>query len=333
MGTQNRFLVVVLALAGLAAAARADTVVLTNGTRLSGELRLVRNGIAVQSRTGTVTVPAWRVANVFRGAAPAAPQPAVPQPATPQPEPREARPEPAAAETPSPTQPAAATPQGMTQRQGPPSVARVLTTPATVSFDGASVYEAMEYIRDLTGVNMALAAEVRTAQVPVHLNVSDVPLYTILELILEPANLGYTIRPGEILYVGRRGTLRPVVRVYRVTDLLVSVEDRTGGATGTSARGTSYSSDRSGSEGSSTMPQYGQSSSGARVSTGGSQGRGGAGNAGFSPLSARAENLILLIKSSCGAGTWADPYSSGLIDSAGGRMPAGTQTTPVAVGF
>jgi len=311
----KRFLIAVCILSGLVGPAWADTVVLRDGTRLSGDVRVGRDRVTVGSRNGILTLPSWRVVQVMGPREIAVPQPA-PQAVSP---PAVAAPEP--------------TPGPAAWRPGPPAVAEVLARKMTVNFDGVPVQEVMEYIRELTGVNMALAADVRTAQVPVYLNVRDVPLSTILEETLEPNNLACTIRPGEILYVGRRGTLKPAMRIYHATDLLLSVEDRIGGigpTLGGGSQSQGSSSQRGATDSGRSAPQYSSGSPGAQLSAGGAQGRGGAQAAGFSTLTARAENLILLIKNACGAGTWADAYSSGLIDTAGGRVPAATNAAFVS---
>jgi hypothetical protein len=328
MSTLNRLLVVGLALAGLASAVRADTVVLTSGARLSGEVSNVRNGVAIRSRDGTVTIPSWRIARIYRGDEAAEPQEAgsagpaaVPSPAPAPPAAPTAQPAPGSAAVAAPAPPR------------PPLLADVLTRKMDVNFDGIPVYDAVAYIRERTGVNMAIAPEVRTAQTSVYLTVRDVPLYTILNEMLEPANLSYGARPGETLYIGPRGASRPVMRVYPVTDLLLSTEDRNGGIgnnTGGSGTQGGIGTNRGGGTGNTfSSPQFGQSSSGSQVSNA----RGGTASTLFSPLSSRAENLILLIKSGCGGGSWADPYSSGLIDSAQGQLSAATQGTPVQPGF
>lgn len=319
----KRFLIAVCILSGLVGPTWADTVVLRDGTRLSGDVRVGRDRVTVRSRNGILTLPSWRVVQVM------GPQEA----AVPQPAPQAVSPPAVGSEVPKAVAAPGPTPGPAARRPGPPAVAEVLARNMTVNFDGVPVQEVMEYIRELTGVNMALAADVRTAPVPVYLNVRDVPLSTILEEALEPNDLACTIRPGEILYVGRRGTLKPAMRIYQATDLLLSVEDRIGGIGQTLGGGSQSqrSSTQSGATDSDRSgPQYSSGNPGAQLSAGGAQGRGGAGSAGFSTLSARAENLILLIKNACGAGTWADAYSSGLIDTAGGRLPAATNAAFVS---
>jgi len=282
-----------LLLAAWAATGRADTVVLTNGARLTGTVTPARNGVSIQSRSGTLTLPSWRIVQVIPGPD-AAPSGRAPEAGTPD-------------QAPAPS-----------GRPGParaPVVAEAMARRITVDFSGASVYEVLDYIRAETGVNMALAPEVRTTQAPVDLSVRDVPLRNVLDVVLEPTDLGYTVRPGEILFVGAHAKQELVTRIYPIGDLLVSVEDRGGDeGSGTSSTGSRSRTARN--------PQYASSRRGARATSSGGSANGDDSD-GWTPRTARAENLILLIKSSCGHGTWEDPYSSGLIDAAGETSQGG----------
>jgi len=190
----------------------------------------------------------------------------------------------------------------------------------SVDFDGVPLHDALEYVREVTGVNMALSSEVRADTEPVHLRLKQVRLETILELILEPRGFSYTVRPGEVLYVraGAAGDLVP--RVYEVTDLLVSTEDR-GLGQQAAGRGGGTTTGRGGAVG--VSPQYAGTSRSARAVSGGRSGQ----NARYtSSITSRGENLVLLIKGTCGHGTWMDPTSSGLIDVAGTAGAQGQQS-------
>jgi hypothetical protein len=126
------------------------------------------------------------------------------------------------------------------------------------------------------------------------------------------------------------------MHIYPVTDLLMSTEDRSvssGYGSGSGTQGGSSFGQQGGTSESSFSPQFGQTrNSGFQFNTGGTQGNGETTSGNVSPLTSRAENLILLIKNSCGQGTWALPYSSGLIDTANGRLPDATQGIPVLAG-
>jgi len=296
---------VVLALC--ATRAEADSVFLRNGTRLAGEVDTARGEVTVKTEDGVLTLPAWRVARVEWADALAVPSPqlaASPAPA-------------ASSEVRAPRGPSG---PAVAQPSGPPRVKNVLATKMSVDFDGVSLHDALEYVREVTGVNMALSSDVRADAEPIHLHLKQVRLETILELILEPRGFSYTVRPGEVLYVraGAAGDLVP--RVYEVTDLLVSSEDRGLGQQG-AGRGSGAAAGRGTTAG--LSPQYAGTSRNAGTVSGGRNAQYG-GN--VSSISSRAENLVFLIKGTCGHGTWMDPTSSGLVDVAGTAGGRGQQS-------
>lgn len=299
-------------LALCAAPAGADTVFLTDGTELTGEVQTAHRQVTVRTEDGVLTLPAWRVARVESPGGAAAPS-GPPQ--------REAAPaaggEGAVAER--PVQPAAA------GTGGPPRVQDVLASRMSVDFDGVPLHDALAYIHEVTGVNMALSSDVGADTAPIYLHVKQVRLETILELVLKPRGFVCSVRPGEILYVsiGPAGDLVP--RVYEVTDLLLSTEDRGTGqaAAGGQGRGTAGASVTGGAGG--LSPQFTGASRNVRTVNAGGNGR-GAGYGYMSSISSRAENLVFMIKGTCGPGTWMDPTSSGLIDVAGTAGGRGQQS-------
>jgi hypothetical protein len=202
----------------------------------------------------------------------------------------------------------------------PPRVRDVLDRRIDVDFEGMAVQDVLIYIRELTGVNMALAPEVRADTTPVSLHLKGVRIGEILDLALEPTGLGYSVRPGEILFVRPGASDELVMRIYPVADLLVSKEDRPGGGNaglgggGGNAGGGRGGGTRGGLGGSN--PQYAVGQGGSRLQAGGGTTAGSRSN---SELAARAENLILLIKNTCGRGTWEDPAGAGVIDAGTGR--------------
>jgi len=309
-------------LALCATPAKADSVFLRNGTRLAGEVDTARSEVTVKTEDGVLTLPAWRVARVEWADALAVPSPQL-----------AGRPAPAASSKVraprGPSEPAVAQPSG------PPRVKNVLATRMSVDFDGVSLHDALEYVREVTGVNMALSSDVRADAEPIHLHLEQVRLETILELILEPRGFSYTVRPGQVLYVraGAAGNLVP--RVYEVTDLLVSTEDRGLGQQG-AGRGGGAAAGRGSAAGLSPQfagtsrnaraglsPQFAGTSRNARTVSGGRNGQYG-GNG--SSITSRAENLVFIIKGTCGRGTWMDPTSSGVIDVAGTAGGRGQQS-------
>jgi hypothetical protein len=310
---------------GLALAAAsplfADTVVLGNGARLTGEVRVGRDSVTVRSADGELVLPLWRVLRVEGKSAGSAAMPA--RPAAPTAEaPAESEAAPAVAQ--EPASPVAAAPKPTVASRvsgGPTPVRQALARRIDIDFEGVSVEDVLIYIREVTGVNMAIAPEVRLDTMPVSLHLRNVRIEEILDLVLEPRGLGYSIRPGDILYFHSGATQKMVTRVYPVADLLVSTEDRfgggnsgLGGGTGGGLGGNRGGGNRtSGTRGGGsfnpqfTGPQAGAQPQAARISTTGTGANSG--------LAARAGNLILLIKNTCGRGTWEDPADPGVIDA------------------
>jgi hypothetical protein len=285
----------------------ADTVVLTDGARLAG--RVSRNGreVTIRSGSGTLALPLWRVARIEPDSAGVATQGPGAAPAAE-----------AAAAAPEAHQPAEAVPA----RPGPPAVADVLKRRIDIDFQDAPLADVLKFVREVTDVNMAVAPEVRADLAPVTLRLRNMPVETILDLILEPRGYGYSVRPGEVIYVrAAPGERDYVLWIYDVRDLLVSTQDRgVGGQAGLGGQGAL------GGIGGGTGGQ-GLLGSGRANAAGQPQFAPGAGAGGLQlgaqpqgvqgglsrPLSARAGDLVLLIKATCGEGTWMDPASSGLI--------------------
>ena len=302
----------VLALA--AGGGRADTVVLKDGARLSGTVAVAGNGVTIRSSAGTLSIPAWRVAIVERegqaAEAPPAQHAAAPQ---------------------RPAVPASVLPeQAASVRPGSPAVADVLGRKLDVDLEGVPVDKVLEYVREMTGVNMAVSAEVKADAEPVYLRLKAVSVEVILELVLEPRGFCYSVRPGEILFVHKGAPGGDAeARVYEVSDLLLSREDQVGGGgvasrgqgAGLSAGGGAGGGGRSAGGasvgGGGLSPQFGAAPGGAAGGGAVVRAGGGGRSGGYTvPLSARAGQLILLIKGTCGEGTWMDPASTGVL---GGR--------------
>jgi hypothetical protein len=302
----------------------ADTVVLGNGARLTGEVVVGPERLTVRSASGSVVLPLRRILKVEGESGGAVALPGRPARAVARStealtvEAGDAD-KSAAEEAPTPTPRASG---------GPPRVRDVLAQRIDIDFEGVAAEDVLVYIRELTGVNLALAPEVRLDATPVNLRLRDVRIEEVLELILEPRSLHYSIRPGEILYVYGGAGGEFVMRVYPVADLLVSTEDRYGGGDLTTGNGTGGGLGGGGTRGGgggntrggggAAFPQY--QGVGTRS---GAQLQGGrataAGDQGISELGGRANALILLIKNTCGRGTWEDPAGAGVIEVDAGR--------------
>ncbi|MHC5034911.1 MAG: hypothetical protein ACYTFZ_07725, partial [Planctomycetota bacterium] len=185
----------------------ADTVVLKDGTRLTGEVTAGRERVTIRSSSGTLILPAARVGRIERAEPPADQPPRAKS--APRKAPEAPRVEPAAS-------------VGKL-----PPVSDALQRKITVDFEAVPLAGALEQIGELADLDVVLGAEVREDPEPVSLRLEERSVETVLELLLEPRGYGYTARPSRILYVGRG----PVggeyfVRIYDVRDLLLSIEDQ-----------------------------------------------------------------------------------------------------------
>jgi hypothetical protein len=191
-----------LALLICCAAASADQVVLRNGAVLEGRVTIRGDRVAVVSSGGTVTIPRHRVAAVRR-------------------EPSNAEPR---AEQPARTAPASA---ADAPEDGAPALAQALNKRIDMDLQGATVYEFLQYLREETGINLAVTQVVRESNHRVDLNVEQVRALTLLRIVLKQSGFHAASRPDEVLYVSHRPLQRRMPS-FEVQDLLVDWSDATG---------------------------------------------------------------------------------------------------------
>ncbi len=185
----------------------------------------------------------------------------------------------------------------------PEPVVHPLVRRMDVDFDQVPLREVLVYLRETTGFGLAMHDDLNADPRTVTLHLRNAPLERILDLTLLPRGYGYRITSDNVLMVLPRH-LRAGYRteLYNVTDLLLSTNDLTGGS-----RDDDRSSGRASSGRSIGInPQYGR--------RGGSNGDDDDDREGFSRVSDRAENLVLLMKQACHPDEWAAPASTGLID-------------------
>ncbi len=289
----------------LCIAARAETVVLADGTSLEGQVSTHNGRVTIVTADGTLTLPADKVR--LAGKAPA-PKPAV-------------APAPKAPQTPAPAAPAAAPGPKAPQPAAAPSLARAMGQKIDVAFEGVAPAEAFDYLRQITNLNLVIDSDVRADTQTVTLNLHDVPLAGVLDLLKEMNGYTYELRPGQILFVRKQAAPGAyVMRIYNVTDLLVSTEDTGTGplsGNGQGAFGTGGSNTRGSNTGGRSSlgqglsPQFAPTPAGAATITGTGANGGSGPSAGNGPyagtLPARAQDLALLIANTCGRGSWAQP--------------------------
>jgi hypothetical protein len=287
---------------------QADTVVLTDGGRVSGRVTSTPRSVTVESSGGILTLPAWRVARVEK-------EGQVVEPTR-------------APESAAPVAPASEGAKPAAQKAGAASLQEVLNRKIDVDFEGMPLPDALAYVRELTGMNMAISPGVRTATTPVYLHLKGIRVKAVLDLVVEAGNFRYAVRQGDIVWVSEGlppGALSS--RAYDATDLLLSKEDLfsptiggTAGATGGAGTGGGRAA------GGGVNPQFSPGrSGGGGIQTGGSPGQGVSYGA---PASARAGTLILLIKGTCGPETWMYPASPGVLSAGGPAAGANVARNP-----
>jgi len=300
----KRYLLAGAVLAGLllGSGVQADTVFLADGSRVHGQVKVAGGRVAIRTADATLTLPSRRVSRIVPGYVPA--RDAGPQAQ----QPAEEQKEQASERAPSTLAPASPAPR---QAAGPPSLIGALSEVIDVDFDGVPPDEVFEYVRQVTNMNLVLDNEVRRDVQAVHMRLRDVSVARVLDLLRELNGSSYTVRPGEILFVRMsRPGAGYVVRIYPAMDVLVSTED-----TGQGNRG-GYGSGGQDFSGSSSGPGGRGSGSGSRGGRGrgdvspqfGGNSVGGAALRGVggteTELSARAKDLIELMRQTCGQGNW-----------------------------
>lgn len=103
----------------------------------------------------------------------------------------------------------------------------------TVDFKDQTLDDALGFLRDFSGLNIVVDAEVYTAkdaeQLKVTLRVKDLLLKSALKLMLHPKELTATYKDGVILVVPKGKVDKSVsLQIYDVRDLLVKIPDFVG---------------------------------------------------------------------------------------------------------
>ncbi len=109
-------------------------------------------------------------------------------------------------------------------------VRKVNSMRLSVDFSGIPLEEALNFLRDFSGLNIVVDAEVHAKltedQLKVTLKVKDLLLKSILKLMLSPKDLSATVRDGVLLILPRSKLDQAVtLQMYDVRDLLVKIQD------------------------------------------------------------------------------------------------------------
>ena len=106
-------------------------------------------------------------------------------------------------------------------------VEKQLEEPISISMPEGTIDEAVTFLRNYTGLNIvldtvAMQDEALTGQSAVKLTLQDVPIKTVLRMMLQPYDLSYHIEDGVLMITTPQSKGRSVVRVYQVTDLVIA---------------------------------------------------------------------------------------------------------------
>jgi hypothetical protein len=109
-------------------------------------------------------------------------------------------------------------------------VNRLNTMKVSVDFTNVTLEEAVSFLRDFTGLNIVVDAEVYKAQsedqLKVTLKVKDLYLKSVLKLVLAARDLTAMYKDGVILIVPKAKIDKSVtLQLYDVRDLLVKIQD------------------------------------------------------------------------------------------------------------
>ncbi len=206
-----------------------------------------------------------------------------------------------------------------------------------LQFDETPLPQVVEFLQQVTDINfLVLRRDLPPDQAPVSLMI-ETTLENGLDQIADLTGMAWKVENG-LVKIGAPESLRDYeMRIYPVRDLLVSTEDtgqaqgaRGGGAAGGGGGGGGFGPQYTAASAGQISPQFG-------VGTGGGGG-GGAGQQAANVLANRANDIITLIRQSCGQDTWLDPTGTALIggtgpQGGGGGGPAGFGDGQGAGGF
>jgi type II secretory pathway component GspD/PulD (secretin) len=91
----------------------------------------------------------------------------------------------------------------------------------TLDFKTAPLEDVINYLREISDMNMLVGTKAREKGVTVSLKVTDLPLKSALKLMLAPNQLAYTFKDG-VLYIATEEEVQQdvVMEIYDVRDLL-----------------------------------------------------------------------------------------------------------------
>jgi hypothetical protein len=105
--------------------------------------------------------------------------------------------------------------------------ARLRSLKVSLDFQGAELESVIDYLRDLSDLNILVDSKVREKKATVTLRVQDVSLKSALQLILRPLGCDMMFRDGVLMIMTREEVMERslVLELYDCRDLLHPVRD------------------------------------------------------------------------------------------------------------
>lgn len=108
------------------------------------------------------------------------------------------------------------------------AVRKLETMRVTVDFDNVKLPEAIDYLRDVTGLNLVILPKAmeKDGETPIRLKVKDLSVKSVLKLLLSSRGLTATYRDGAMVILPKedlQGTT--VMRLFDVRALQVKIQD------------------------------------------------------------------------------------------------------------
>ncbi len=108
------------------------------------------------------------------------------------------------------------------------AVRKLETMKVTVDFDNVKLPEAIDYLRDVTGLNLIILPKAmeKDGEAPIRLKVKELSVKSVLKLLLSSRGLSATYRDGALVILPKedlQGTT--VMRLFDVRALQVKIQD------------------------------------------------------------------------------------------------------------
>lgn len=108
------------------------------------------------------------------------------------------------------------------------AVRKIATQRITVDFDQIKLTDALDFLRDASGLNLVLlpSAAAKDAEQPVRLKAKDLTVKSVLKLLLHNRGLAVTWRDGTLAIVPQEEIQEAVaLKIYDVRAQLLKIED------------------------------------------------------------------------------------------------------------